>query len=155
MITLETITLEIKILLGVTYLVSGAIVYSKTYGLTKSIRQILTWTPLVGVIYYLLNGKNPIDNSLIFGLLTGPIITGLLYELFDTLCLKLNKRSFHLHAVGAKDMKGLGLPWDNNHYKWTRHFLFGCFNIDVGRLANAFCSTNPFVDIVKEEKASH
>ncbi|MDZ4712461.1 MAG: hypothetical protein SGI89_09060 [bacterium] len=123
MIALETMTLEVKILLGITYLISGAIVYSKTYGLTKHVRQILTWTPVVGVIYFLLSGKNPVENSLTFGLLTGPIVVGLLYELFDMICWKLNKRSFHLHAIGAKDMKGLGLPCDNNHYKRTDIFF--------------------------------
>jgi hypothetical protein len=98
---------------------SGAIVYSRTYGLSNSIRQILTWTPVLGLTYYLLRGKNPIDNSFAFGLVTGPIVVGLLYELFDNISWRMNKRSFHLHAAGAKDMKGLGLPWDNNHYKWT------------------------------------
>jgi hypothetical protein len=110
-------TLEIKILLGITYLISGAIVYSKNYGLTKLIRQILTWSPIPGIIYYLLIGKNPVESSFIFGLLTGPIVIGLLYELSDSICWKFNKRSFHLYAAGAKDMKGLGLPWDNHHYK--------------------------------------
>jgi len=112
-------TTEAKIIFIVSYLISGAIVYSRTYGLSNTVRQILTWTPVLGLIYYLLNGKNPIDNSFAFGLVTGPIVVGLLYELFDNICWRLNKRSFHLHAAGAKDMKGLGLPWDNNHYKWT------------------------------------
>ena len=110
-------TADIKILLIVCYLISALIVYSRTYGLTKLIRKILTWAPAIGIIYYLLIGQNPVDNSFTFGILTGPMVTGLLYELFDGICWKFNKRSFHLHAVGAKDMKGLGLPWDNNHYK--------------------------------------
>ena len=112
-------TTEATIVLIVTYLISGVIVYSRTYGLNKKVRQILTWTPVIGLIYYFINGKNPIDNSFAFGLVSGPIVVGLLYELFDNLCWRLNKRPFHLHAVGAKDMKGLGLPSDNNHYKWT------------------------------------
>jgi hypothetical protein len=112
-------TTEQIIVLIVSYIISGAIVYSRTYGLPKSVRQILTGIPVVGIIYSSLTGKNPIDNSLAFGLITGPIVVGFLYELFDAICWKLNKRSFHLHAVGAKDMKGLGLPWDNSHYKWT------------------------------------
>lgn len=107
------------VLLSLSYLLSGAIVYSQTYGITKPVRQVLTWVPVLGLIYYGWKGKNPIDDSFVFGLVTGPIAVGLLYELFDMVCWRVNKRSFHLHAAGAKHMKGLGLPWDNNHYKWT------------------------------------
>jgi hypothetical protein len=110
-------TTEIKILLVLCYLFSAGIIYSRTYGLTKLVLKILTWTPALGVIYYFLIGMSPIDNSLTFGLLTGPIVVGLLYELFESICWKLNKRSFHLHAVGAKDMKGLGYPLEKQSHK--------------------------------------
>ena len=89
-------------------MISGAIVYSKTYGLTKLIRQLLTWTPLVGVIYYLLNDKNPVDNSVTFGLLTGPLVTGLLYELFEMLSAKdWNNKVLLLMRSGNFDGKNL------------------------------------------------
>jgi len=112
---------EQTIVLIICYLISGAIVYSRTFGLNKKVRQMLTWTPVAGLIYYILKGKNPIDDSLIFGLLTGPIVTGLLYELFELFSLRFNKRPFRLHARGAKDMRGLGLgfPLDSRGYKWT------------------------------------
>src|SRR5688500_8927058 len=117
----RTMTTEETIVLIVCYLISAAIVYSRTYGLNKIVRQMLTWTPVIGLIYYILKGKNPIDNSLTFGLLTGPIATGLLYELFELLSLRFNKRPFRLHAVSAKDMRGLGLgfPLDSRGYKST------------------------------------
>jgi hypothetical protein len=116
-------TTEAKIVLVVCYMISGAIVYSRNYGLNTLVRQILTWIPVIGIIHYTFLGKNLIDNSFTFGIVTGPIVVGLLYELFDVICWKLNKRPFYLHAVGAKEMKGLGFIRDNNHYKWIDMFF--------------------------------
>ena len=96
---------------------SGIILYSRTFGINKSIRQILTWLPMVGLGWFFAIGGNPIDMPLMFGLITAPIVIGLLFQLFENVCQRVYKRAFYLHALGAREMNGLGLRSENRHYE--------------------------------------
>lgn len=112
-------TKEATAILIVSYSLSGALVYSGTYGLSTFVRRILTAVPVAGIVFFILTGRNPVDDSLNFGMITGPLVIGLLYELFDVISRRRYNRPFLLHASGSKDMKGMGLRRDNAHYRWT------------------------------------
>jgi len=56
----------------------------------------------------------------------------------NQISLKLQGREFYLHAAGSEDMNGLGLPFENKHYKWLDYILL-IFNYDVDWLVNDFC----------------
>lgn len=112
-------TEEMTIALVASYLVSGAIVYSRTYGIKNSVRQILTWAPLLGLVWLYEKGRNLVDDPLIFGLITAPVVVGFCFYVFDVISLRVHEREFYLHAHHSKNMNGLGLPAENKHYRVT------------------------------------
>jgi hypothetical protein len=110
---------EFVITLVITYGLSGLMIYSKSYELNPGLRRFLILLPALAIIFYAIKKYDLFENSLRYGLLSGPIVTVLLIELMNWISIKLKGREFYLHASGSKDMSGLGYPFEKAHFQWT------------------------------------